>query len=114
MKIQLNELNELFGSIQSNLRTRSQACELVETCLEELTLFLDALQIESKENEILSPIVIKNLHVDFTRFLRTRLIALFFVESIGSIRSESETFTNGRFVFKSMYNGINASFRIDD
>lgn len=61
--MQLNEMNELFGNIQQDLRTRSQACELVQTCLDELNLFLDSLQFESKENEVLSLTFIKNLHV---------------------------------------------------
>lgn len=108
LKLQLNELNEIFTSIQSDLRTRSQACELVQTCLEELNLFLDALQFDSKDNEILSQTVIRNLHVS-SQDLPFLVVFCFLVESIRSIRSERQTFTNSRFIFKSMYNRINAS-----
>jgi hypothetical protein len=68
LKTRLNELNELFTSIQQDLRTRSQACELVQTCIDEINLFLDSLQIQSNENEILSLTLIKNLHNQLDQF----------------------------------------------
>ena len=72
MKIQLNELNEIFSTIQQDLRTRSQACELVQTCIDEINSFLDTLQIQFNDNEILSLTSIKNLRVD--KFLHYSLI----------------------------------------
>jgi len=65
-------LNQLFTTIQQDLRTRSQACELVETCIDEINQFLDSLQIQSNNNEILSPTLIKNLHVGVI-FMITKL-----------------------------------------
>ncbi|CAF3967665.1 unnamed protein product, partial [Rotaria sp. Silwood1] len=61
LKLQLNELNELFSTIQQDLRTRSQACELVQTCIDEMNLFLNSLQIQSNDNEIVSLTWIQNL-----------------------------------------------------
>ncbi len=92
MKIRLNELNELFSTIQQDLRTRSQACELVQTCIDEINSFLDSLQIQSNENEILSLTLIKNLHVGF--FTSIPLVySSNILESIRSIRIKIETFT---------------------
>lgn len=56
--------------MQQDLRTRSQACELVQTCIDEITSFLDSLQIESKNNDVLSMNWIRNLHVSFVLILK--------------------------------------------
>ncbi len=79
-------MNQLFTTIQQDLRTRSQACELVETCIDEINQFLDSLQIQPNNNEILSPTLIKNLHVSVI-FLITKLFfdSNIFLESIRSI-----------------------------
>lgn len=63
LKIQLNELNDLFSTIDQDLRTRRQACELVETCLDEIQHFLDEFHRNSSTDEILSANSIKNLRV---------------------------------------------------
>jgi len=63
LKLRINELNDLFTTLQQDLRTRSQACELVRTVLDEISQFLDSIQIQSDENEILSLTLIKNLRV---------------------------------------------------
>ena len=63
----MNELNEFFSILQQDLRTRSQACEFVQTSLDEITQFLDSLKIES--TEVLSLALLKNLRVRKKRFL---------------------------------------------
>ncbi|CAM4782634.1 unnamed protein product, partial [Rotaria magnacalcarata] len=68
LKIQLNELNELFSTIQQDLRTRSQACELVQTCIDEINQFLDSLEIHSNDNEILSLTWIQYLRNQLDQF----------------------------------------------
>jgi hypothetical protein len=78
LKIQLNELNELFSNIQSDLRTRSQACEFVQTCIDEINIFLDSLQIQSNDNEILSLTLIKNLRVCLVILFKNFYLKYFF------------------------------------
>jgi len=34
LKLRINELNDLFTTLQQDLRTRSQACELIRTVLD--------------------------------------------------------------------------------
>ena len=60
MKLELTELNELLSTVQQDLRTRSQACELVQTCIDEINLFLDSVYIQSDDQDILSPMSLKN------------------------------------------------------
>jgi len=118
LKLRINELNDLFTTLQQDLRTRSQACELVRTVLDEISQFLDSIQIQSDENEILSLTLIKNLRVGKSIRPKRKSHIVYFlsfrIESTGSIRFEIETFENDRFIFKSLYNGINEKFRDND
>ncbi|CAF3804026.1 unnamed protein product [Adineta steineri] len=98
LKIQLNELNELFSTIQQDLQTRSQACELVQTCIDEINLFLDTLPIQSDNNETPTSTLIKNLHDELNQFdiksKRLRTIDPFLSHCTTELMRTFESMTN--------------------
>ncbi|CAF4965383.1 unnamed protein product, partial [Rotaria sp. Silwood1] len=98
LKLQLNELNELFSTIQQDLRTRSQACELVQTCIDEMNLFLNSLQIQSNDNEIVSLTWIQNLRNQLDQFdvksKRLRTVDSFLSHCTTELMRSFESMTN--------------------